>query len=448
MKKSLISLFAILVVIWIGMNERCGWLSSFNKTEWEELGKPIFLNSTGNEIKLVANNNSLYLAFDEKPYITTLVVMKWEGMQWVRIGEWKKLNEIANLSCYKGRIYIALATYSTPVINTLTENAKELGRKRNNQLTKTRKIFYFKHFASFLNYEQIYHDHFYGKSKASYQHLKTEKIKVMMFKGNNRWVQVGKTIVLKDSRNFGDLNYFEIFHGVFYLGLSHSIPTSTLFGAEALLEYTGSSWKYIGNPESISPTMGSNVSVAFLKTIPYVAYDEWANTGIRNFNGTTWIKGQLPSRVSDLWAYPSLLVSNNCLYMVAYCASGKSKMAFLGLKKNKWMNLGQLPGDVLYTNSSFSPFSFVSYKDILYVGYPDKQGNGRVSVMCWDGSSWSLVGKPRFSLTCGHPISMVVLKNILYVAFLDRYEFHGEDSGGKKIMVMKYPLPQSQKQTQ
>ena len=207
-----------------------------------------------------------------------------------------------------------------------------------------------------------------------------------------------------------------------------------------VMKFNGNSWETVGNTP-LSPGAVGDLSLFVCEGEPYVAYRDETNANklsVSKFDNNSWQTVGDPNRpgISEEGANClSIYVTAPNYIFVAYRdeADGDG----VTVKKyydhvGKWETVGKdgFP-DVPATS-----LSLVLYKGQLCVGYRDKNDPyGRASVMTHDGStsSWSYLGKPKFTTNGADFESLCVDadNDILYIAFAD------EASAGRAT-VMSY----------
>lgn len=203
-----------------------------------------------------------------------------------------------------------------------------------------------------------------------------------------------------------------------------------------LKKFDGSSWSTLGNdPISADNMYGPDMTIDKLFTpyISYVDYDAPSSTNNRasvmKYNGTAW-EHVGPRRFSDVLAdngSVSIAVSGNNEPYVLMCNSASEASVW---KYNAGTGNWDPTGGVFASLSIPEGDLEIDEAGIIYTAFTEAT-SGKVSVMKYDGISWSYIGNPELSDNdTDVPQLIISHSGEKYVAYLDY--------GDNEIVVRKF----------
>lgn len=208
---------------------------------------------------------------------------------------------------------------------------------------------------------------------------------------------------------------------VAYQDLANSSKTT-------VMKYDGTNWVSVGNG-GFSQGTATWQSVAIDNSgTPYVAYQDLANnskTTVMKFGGISWVVVGAVGFSAASAQHQSLAIDDNGVPYVAYTEGVFVKcMKFDG---TNWVDVGSS----VSTSSAEYP-SLVIKNGQPVVAYQDDANASKATVMEYNGSTWTTVGSPAFSLGLADYMDLTVDSlGEMYIAY-------GDAANGDKASVLKY----------
>jgi hypothetical protein len=317
---------------------------------WQYVGNVGFSAGATNNISFAFNpvNGQPYVAFQDLANSQKVTVMKFDGTNWVNVGN----TGFSAASAW----YISLALSITG--------------------------------QPYVAYDD-------------YQFQPEGQATVMMFNDTN-WVNVGIAGFSGGAAWYTSLAINP--SGEPYVAYSDG---SSYGGAVTVMKFDSSNWVYVGNP-GFSASIADYVNLALSPTDgePYVAYQDYAydvQATVMKFDGLNWVNVGNPGFSPGHVTYTSIVFNPiDYLPYVAFTAASEYGdtdwigVTVMRLDGNNWVNVGPLEftgGGVWPQSLAFSP------SGEPYVAYSDGGWNflDKATVMKFDGTSWIYVGAEGFS---------------------------------------------------
>lgn len=245
---------------------------------------------------------------------------------------------------------------------------------------------------------------------------------VMKFDGTN-WISVGDT-------SFTD-NLAQ--HSSFAFGngdtLYYSYADGNNMSRAAVMMYDGTDWLSLGTGISAGACQNSNIEVGADGT-PYLIFNTSGSIATKMYDGTSWIdmgSGTIPGGIQ----YPAAAFDNAGTLHVAYSTGGQ--VALSKWDGTAWVAegtpyLAQMGGSPLSVSLAFDS------NDDAYIAYSNPfMGPPALSVVKYDGTTWSNVGTPAFTgftATAMFPSLAIDGNDVLYLAYQNQ-----QVSGGSANVV-------------
>ncbi len=353
---------------------------SFAQT-WLTLGTAGFSNMDAVDIfSAVAPNGEPYVIYRDPSQITTGAVMKFDGNNWVAVG-----NHFA--SGYVSCTTMAFDNTGTPFIA----------------------------YTDWAN---------------------SDKATVMKFDGTN-WVAIGTAGFTPGTASFTSIAIDG--NGTPYIAFRDQLP-STQYRA-SVMKFDGVNWVYVGTPGFSSNLNFGGVGYTSLAIdangIPYVAFTDLGNNfnaTVMKFDGSNWVNVGAGAISTDGANNTSIVIDSQGTPYVGFEDNGNgSKATVKKFDGNNWVPVG-LPGfssDVAeYTSLS------IDNNNVLYLAFQDYANSEKATVMTFNGSDWITVGSAGFSVADATYTTVAIDKNTgsLFVAYADG------STPNHNATVMKYAI--------
>jgi hypothetical protein len=351
---------------------------------WHDVGNPFFTMGHAAPIRLAfsPSNGELYIAYAGSGPSYKATVMKFDGTNWVYIGNAGFSSEFAFDQSFaispSGEPFLAYEDYENSHKSTVMKfdgtNWVIVGNAG---------------FSSGSVYDISFAFSPSGQPYIAYlDGSVSSKTTVMKFDANN-WVNVGNAgfseglpsyicLAFNPSDSLPYVAFVDLLYPINY----DSVPKLTL------MKFDGSNWVYIGN-RRFAESRTEYLSLAFNNSgQPYVAFSDhtqWPNTGtVMTFDGTNWaIVGK--KNFSMYYAdYVSLACSPSGEPFVAYSdGENAGRASVKRFNGTNWVYVG-IPGfssDVaVFTSLAFSP------SGQPYVGSADSANSWKATVMKYDSA--------------------------------------------------------------
>jgi uncharacterized ubiquitin-like protein YukD len=260
-----------------------------------------------------------------------------------------------------------------------------------------------------------------------------QKSSVMKLEGEN-WVSVGNPGFSDSTAFFTSLAFSS--SGELFVAYSDF----KFDGKATVKKFDGNNWIDVGNPH-FSEGVAYYLSLTFNDSSePCVGYSDYAHYGratVKRFDGNSWISiGNDGFSASEAWDINLELNPIDHRLYVCYADFDWSGSNYTTVKEfidTTWIDFGNpgfSPGGVAY------PSFKISNEGKFYVAFGDFADNYKATAMTYDPSGWELVGNEGFS--GGDEVwenELAINQNgIPYFAFNDR----GHNTDSCRLYVMKY----------
>jgi hypothetical protein len=238
------------------------------------------------------------------------------------------------------------------------------------------------------------------------------QLTVMKYNGTS-WTQVGASLTGGGLATYPSL---AIINSTLYVAFNDSSAGVMVFS------FNGSSWVQVGTV--ISATTGSNVCLAAAGNTPYVAYmDDNASEAIAaaSYNGASWVSLAATGLTAPSYSggQPLRLAILSTTPYVAYSDSANSgKLSVMKYNGSSWSAVGTAgfsPGAV----GSISPIVFSGATP--YVAYQDQANTYKPTLMSFNGTSWAAVGAADFTSAFTNNVGLAMVGSTPYVSFTDGF---------------------------
>jgi hypothetical protein len=240
----------------------------------------------------------------------------------------------------------------------------------------------------------------------------TGQATVKRFDGAN-WVSVGTPLISADDASYLDLEFSP--SGEPYIAYQdYSTPTSSI----TVQRFDGASWNLVGTAGFLGD-FDQAPRLAFSSTgTPYLAAQDGPGgvISVSSFDGNSW-SYYGPQGISGTSAslYGFDVDSNDSPHVLFRHSPVVS--AYSQVKRfdgNNWVTLDSIPA--IYNAFSMA----ISPTDEVYVACEETGNDQKLTVLKFDGASWSIVGSPAFSIGSAQFYSITFgLSGSPYVAYAD-----------------------------
>lgn len=193
------------------------------------------------------------------------------------------------------------------------------------------------------------------------------------------------------------------------------------FDRARVYKYDGGSWSQVGSEQGDSVDY---LSLAVLDTVPYIAYVDPDNTlTVASYDGSAWTESKTYTTDStDNSLYHPDMESDGTNVYVAYMEESSDdsdeKLTVLKYDGSSWTTVGT----ERFSNDATSSVDLALGSDgTPYVAFADDDNNEGVTVMKYDGTAWVTVGSEGFGLNATDDyarfVSLTVAGSTPYVAF-------------------------------
>jgi hypothetical protein len=196
-------------------------------------------------------------------------------------------------------------------------------------------------------------------------------------------------------------------------------------------------WNTVG-AAAFSDGQADSISLAIAGGVPYVAYQDIANSGVAaamSFDGSSWQKvgtgGIMPGQGQAFGV--SLAIDGGIPYMAFRDFVNGNKATVMKYESGSW----EVVGSSGFTSGRAYNISLAVSGGIPYVAYVDQKGDEyNATVMKYEGGTWQYVGTEGFSAGEVQYTSIALYGGVPYVAYEDF-------ANGNRVTVMKYDLGSS-----
>ena len=202
-----------------------------------------------------------------------------------------------------------------------------------------------------------------------------------------------------------------------------------------VMKFNGTNWVIVGSA-GISPVFANSVDLEFsFSGELYVAFADYeVNSGhgsVMKFDGTIWVNVGQPGFTPGAANLLSIAFSSSDQPYVAFFNVSSRKVMVMNFDGNNWVNI--VPGDISPSETIESlSFAFSPINNQPYVVFQDSAFLYRATMKKFDGTNWMNVGSSGFSEGLVNYLSLAFsTSGIPYVAYHD-YAYH------QRACVMKY----------
>jgi hypothetical protein len=344
----------IIAVFYLLLNAVC-----LQAQSWETFGVEGFSNGSRNQSLVLDSNNIPYVAFNDFANTSKMTVMKFDGVNWVLVGN-------AGFSA-------SFASYPSLILDS-------------NNIP----------YVAYRDSENI------GKTT------------VMKFNGSS-WVNVGVAGFSSASSVFQSMaiDNNNIPYVVFVTNNNGSYVS--------VRKFNGTNWENVGVDRFYNNQIAYTNLAFDSNNIPYVVYNDRSNsnkTTVIKFNGTNWENvGNSGFSVSETSFQKLALDSNNTPYVAFKDQTNSNKTTVMKFDGSNWVIVGNAGfSDGIADDLSLA----IDNNNIPYLAFRDAANSSKTTVMKFDGVNWVTLGNAGFSVGLAYYQSLAISSyNKIYVAYTD-----------------------------
>ncbi|MBX2907119.1 MAG: Ig-like domain-containing protein [Taibaiella sp.] len=196
-------------------------------------------------------------------------------------------------------------------------------------------------------------------------------------------------------------------------------------------KYNGSTWVNVNGGAGLEDADGtSQKQMAMDGDTAYVVYESYYNKAcVRKLVNGSWKMVGVPNFSSTAPQYLSLAVKAGTCYVAYKDASAANKVTVMRYNGSSWSALG---GTGISAGAASYVEVAVDNAGAPYVSYRDAANGNKVTVLKYNGSAWNAVGSAGFSAGAAQAVSLAVTgSGTPFVSFADSLN-------GGMVTVMKY----------
>lgn len=261
-----------------------------------------------------------------------------------------------------------------------------------------------------------------GQPYVAFESGSTNQAVVMKFDGS-AWVNVGAPNFTPDAADGLSLA-FDPLSGEPYVAFTDWASTGL---RTSVMKFDGTSWSFVGSEFFSAAGQTESQSLAFspADNKPYIAFQDggWGyNTRVMRYDGTEWVNVGAPGFSQNGAGLSCLAFSPaDSLPYVSFSPNDSSnvpKATVMKFNGTEWVYVGNPCFSAFKSQLVQMAFSPANHQP--YVSFTDSTLPGKVTVMTFDGTNWEVVGNPGFSVGVAGPASIAIGPDgTPYVSFMD-----------------------------